>query len=73
MSHPMSAGTIEHMGDQVSHPWTPSTTGTRGDSPSEGQLSQMMIEDEVPSDFTALMDAGEAFYNADEETLDCLD
>ena len=68
----MLAGNVEHMGNQVSHPWTPTTIGTRGDSPSEGQMSQMTIE-EVPSDFTALMDAGEAFYNADEETLDCLD
>ena len=68
----MSAGSIEHMGDQVSRPWTSSTTGTRGDSPSEGQMSQMTIE-EVPSDFATLMDAGEAFYDADEQTLDCLD
>ena len=72
MSRPTSVGNIEHMGDQVSCPWTPTTTGTRGDSPSEGQMSQMTIE-EVPSDFAALMDAGAAFYDADKETLDCLD
>ena len=72
MSRPTSAGSIEHMGDQVSRPWTPSTTGTRGDSPSEGLMSQMMIE-EVPSDFATLMDAGEALYDADKRSLDCLD
>ena len=35
-------------------------------------MSQMTIE-EVPLDFAALMDAGEAFYDADEQSLDCLD
>ena len=73
VSCPTLAGSVEHMGDQVSCPWSPSTTSTRGNSPSEGYLSQMMIKDEVPLDFAALIDAGEAFYDADEETLDCLD